>query len=352
MKFAKQYSEASPHYRGPWGIGMGPLPGDSLTCVIETRRFSFREYLSTLLYSRASLLLVMAVRAHGEWRGIYIPKAIACHSFSFSYPLYILSPAWFSDLLTAFSWLLQPSRRERGLGESTFLVRGPLHCLDLSFVSPPLAFSRLKICVLPLCMRLEFLLPPPSTFTAFHCFCVFVYCWIWAQWARTAVKRAAHHRCDFQNFCMRTLSSFPSLMSQSLHCWRGKRKRSSKSRERQSTSSYWLSHASTEQHAIPECFSRGRCCPVPAPVTLGHWCTCTSGCGTHARSLRERTQLGIRHPASWRSNFLSSLQLSGSCVYLIVTLHLTLFCKNQKAWVLVAALLLVPLDEHWTMLGL
>lgn len=74
----------------------------------------------------------------------------------------------------------------------------------------------------------------------------------------------------FQNFCMRTLSSIPSLMSQSLHCCREKRKRGSKSRKRQSTSSYWLSHASTEQHANPVHFSRGSCCPVPAPVTLGH----------------------------------------------------------------------------------
>lgn len=156
----------------------------------------------------------------------------------------------------------------------------------------------------------------------------------------------------FQNFCMRTLSNIPSLMSQSLHCCREKRKRSSKSRKRQSTSSYWLSHASTEQHTNPVHFSRGSCCPVPAPVTLGHWCTCTSECDTCAWSLRERTQLGIRHPASWRSNFSSSLQLLGSCVYPIVTLHLTHLCKNQKARVLVSALLLVPLDEHWTMLGL
>lgn len=200
-------------------------------------------------------------------------------------PLYPLTGMTLRFINSFFMTSAFPSGRERGPGKSNFLVRGPLHRLGLSFVSLPFAFSRLKICVLPLCMRLEFLLLPPSPWL-FRCFC-------FPLDLGTVGKVSCQEGCTsptrLSELCMGTLSSIPSLMSQSLHCCTGKRKRSSKSRKRQSTSGYWLSHASTEQHTNPERFSRGRCCPVLAPVTLGHWCTSTSGCDTHAGGLRERT---------------------------------------------------------------
>lgn len=50
----------------------------------------------------------------GSWRLElhFISQAIACHSFSFPYPSYLLSPVWLSDLLSTF-WCLCSHQEEK-----------------------------------------------------------------------------------------------------------------------------------------------------------------------------------------------------------------------------------------------
>lgn len=123
---------------------MGPLPGDQLTCVIETRSFSFREYLRL----RASLLLGMAVRAHGEWRGIYIPQAIACHSFLLFLPsLYPLT----GMVLRFINSLFMTSaaiRKRKGTGRIQFFCAWPSSLSWFVFCFPSFCFFTFKnLCV-------------------------------------------------------------------------------------------------------------------------------------------------------------------------------------------------------------
>lgn len=152
---------------------MGPLPGHWLTCVTETRNCSFREHLR----SRASPSLGMLVRAHGEWRGILSLTSDCMPELLLLFLSSLFSPtAWFSDLLTAFSCLLQPSGREiKRTGRIQSSWAGPSSLSWFVFCFPPFFF--LKISVWLLCISLEFLFPLPSSFTAFNCFGAFVFPW-------------------------------------------------------------------------------------------------------------------------------------------------------------------------------
>lgn len=153
---------------GPGGVGMGPLPGGWLICVIETRSSSFREHLRL----RASVPLGLPIRARGSGEAFYISEAAACHCFSsFTCPLYFPSPV--------FPCLLQPFRKRNKEGwENPILL-----CFSLFTVLVCLLFLHLfpffsTISVLLLHMRLESLFPSSFLFfflNAFNCFGAFCF---------------------------------------------------------------------------------------------------------------------------------------------------------------------------------
>lgn len=115
----------------------------------------------------------------------YTSQAIACHSFFFPYALCCPSPAWSSDTLTAFSYHLWPSARERK--RPGWIWSSCAWPSSLSwFVSFFFSFEKFLCC----CSALgsSFFSPPPSSFTAFNCFGAFVFPWTGAQWERSTVS--------------------------------------------------------------------------------------------------------------------------------------------------------------------
>ena len=102
-----------------------------------------------------------------EWRPFYMSPAIACHRCFLSCPFHFPSPAWFSDLLTAFSCLLQPSgwaRKRPERIQSSHACPSSLAWLIFCF---PSVFSFEENFVLLLCIRLESL---SSSSLHFYCF--------------------------------------------------------------------------------------------------------------------------------------------------------------------------------------
>ena len=148
-------------FGGPWRMDLRLLTGGRLICYWDKE----------LCIQGVPGPLGMLVRDAGSGEPFYMSPAIACHCCFLSCPFHFPSPACFSDLLTAFSWLLQPSgwaikRPERI--QSSCACPSSLCWLIFCF---PSVFSFKESYVLLLCIRLESLCP---SFILFHCFLYFV----------------------------------------------------------------------------------------------------------------------------------------------------------------------------------
>ena len=220
----------------------------------------------------------MLVRDAGSGEPFYMSPAIACHRCFLSCPFHFPSPACFSDLLTAFSWLLQPSgwaikRPERI--QSSCACPSSLCWLIFCF---PSVFSFKESYVLLLCIRLVSL-PLLHSLSLLLIVLVLLFFPGLEHDGKGQLSEEGLNTADkaFRRLQGSYSAAFPPWSPRVSTDAGGKEKEAQSSRgnpHRGCGLAMWaLGRALlTQSPAYPEPFSRERRCPVPALGTLGHEC--------------------------------------------------------------------------------